>query len=148
MPENEISTPPRVTPARVVAAICVVVPFVAVLAVPLFNKRTPEVAGFPFYFWWQLLWVVLTAALMALAYVVVRREELARKAVPAAIPAQAVAPESENAGTDDAAAAGAFENADSADSATASDASHGFGVSEVSEASEPSDTAENKEAGE
>jgi hypothetical protein len=99
VPENENSAAvPLVTPARVVAAVCVIAPFVAVLAVPVFNKRTPEVAGFPFFFWWQLLWVLLTAALMALAYFVVRREELARKAAtaPATIPAQAPAPDAEN----------------------------------------------------
>jgi hypothetical protein len=102
VPENENSAPPLVTPARVVAAICVIAPFVAVLAVPVFNKRTPEVAGFPFYFWWQLLWVVITALLMALAYTVVHREELARRtAAPAAIPAQAPAPAAEETVVED-----------------------------------------------
>jgi hypothetical protein len=86
MSENELSTRgPVVTPARLIAAVCVIVPFVAVLWVPIFDKDKPEVAGFPFFFWWQLLWVAVTAALMALAYVVVRREELARKPVPAAV---------------------------------------------------------------
>jgi hypothetical protein len=72
---------PLITPARVIAAVCVIVPFIAVLWVPIYNRDTPELAGFPFYFWWQLLWVAITAALMGLAYFVVRREELARKAV-------------------------------------------------------------------
>jgi Protein of unknown function (DUF3311) len=75
---------PVVTPARIIAAVCVIVPFVAVLWVPIFDKDKPEIAGFPFFFWWQLLWVAVTAALMALAYFVVRREELARRPVPAA----------------------------------------------------------------
>jgi hypothetical protein len=80
MSESELSTRgPVVTPARLIAAVCVVVPFVAVLWVPIFDKDKPEVAGFPFFFWWQLLWVAVTAALMGLAYFVVRREELARK---------------------------------------------------------------------
>ncbi|MEY9862208.1 hypothetical protein ABH935_007853 [Catenulispora sp. GAS73] len=82
MSESELSTRgPVVTPARLIAAVCVIVPFVAVLWVPIFDKDKPEVAGFPFFFWWQLLWVAVTAALMGLAYFVVRREELARKAV-------------------------------------------------------------------
>ena len=71
---------PFVTPARVTAALCVVAPFVAVLTVPLYNKRSPQIAGVPFFFWWQLLWVLVTAALMGLAYFVIRREESARKA--------------------------------------------------------------------
>ena len=86
MSENELSTRrPVVTPARVIAAVCVIVPFIAVLWVPIFDKDKPEVAGFPFFFWWQLLWVAVTAALMGLAYFVVRREELARR--PAAVAA-------------------------------------------------------------
>ena len=94
MSESELSTRgPVVTPARLIAAVCVIVPFVAVLGVPIFDKDKPEVAGFPFFFWWQLLWVAVTAALMALAYFVVRREELARKPVAAATATTAVAPE-------------------------------------------------------
>jgi hypothetical protein len=82
MSENEQSIRgPVVTPARIIAAICVIVPFAAVLWVPAFDKDKPEVAGFPFFFWWQLLWVAITAGLMGLAYYVVRREELARKAI-------------------------------------------------------------------
>ena len=81
MPEQSV---PIVTPARVVAAICVIVPFVAVLGVPIYDKASPELAGFPFFFWWQLLWVGVTAGLMGIAYVVVRRDEARRNAVSAA----------------------------------------------------------------
>jgi hypothetical protein len=70
---------PLVTPARVIAAICVIVPFISVLWVPIYDKATPEAGGFPFFFWWQLLWVAITAGLMGLAYFVVRREEVAHK---------------------------------------------------------------------
>jgi hypothetical protein len=89
MSENELSTTgPVVTPARLIAAVCVIVPFIAVLWVPIFDKDKPEVAGFPFFFWWQLLWVAVTAALMGLAYFVVRREESARKPSAAAAVAE------------------------------------------------------------
>lgn len=71
---------PLVTPARVIAALCVIIPFVAVLWVPFYNRTTPNVAGFPFFFWWQLLWVLITAVLMLVAYFVVRREELRYRA--------------------------------------------------------------------
>ena len=84
MPEYEQSARgPVVTPARVVAAICVIVPFVAVLYVPIYDKDKPELGGFPFFFWWQLVWVGVTAALMGLAYYVVRREEVGRRAAGA-----------------------------------------------------------------
>lgn len=81
MTEQEV---PIVTPARVVAAVCVIIPFVAVLGVPLYDKATPELAGFPFFFWWQLLWVGVTAGLMGIAYAVIRRDEPGRKTVSAA----------------------------------------------------------------
>ena len=77
MPGRKI---PIITPARVVAALCVVIPFVATLWVPFYNRTTPNVAGFPFFFWWQLLWVLITAVLMLVAYFVVRREELRYRA--------------------------------------------------------------------
>ena len=54
--------------------------FVATLWVPFYNRTTPNVAGFPFFFWWQLLWVLITAVLMLVAYFVVRREELRYRA--------------------------------------------------------------------
>ena len=93
MSESEQSTKgPVVTPARLIAAVCVIVPFVAVLWVPIYDKDKPEVAGFPFFFWWQLMWVAVTAALMGLAYFVVRREEVARKAVPVAAASAPAAP--------------------------------------------------------
>ena len=77
MPDQKVSI---ITPARVIAALCVIAPFVAVLWVPIYDRTTPDVGGIPFFFWWQLLWVVITAGLMGLAYFVVRREELERKA--------------------------------------------------------------------
>ena len=81
MPEQKV---PIITPARVVAAICVIIPFVAVLGVAIYDKASPEFAGFPFFFWWQLLWVGVTAGLMGIAYVVVRRDEAGRTMVSAA----------------------------------------------------------------
>ncbi|GAA2047036.1 hypothetical protein GCM10009839_59790 [Catenulispora yoronensis] len=112
MSEHEHSTrAPVVTPARVIAAVCVIAPFVATLYVPIYDKDKPEVAGFPFFFWWQLLWVAVTAGLMGLAYFVIRREELARKAA-------AAQPQSADGGGDaeNVADSGADTAADSADS--------------------------------
>ncbi len=36
--------------------------------VPLFNRWRPELFGFPFFYWYQLLWVPLTTLLIYLAY--------------------------------------------------------------------------------
>ena len=70
---------PLLSPARVIAALCILAPIVAILWIPSFNKTKPELLGFPFFYWYQLLWVVLTALLMFVAYFAVRRDESARR---------------------------------------------------------------------
>ena len=48
-------------------------PFLGTLSVPLYNHATPPVRGIPFFYWYQLVWVVLTGALLGL-FVAVTRE--------------------------------------------------------------------------
>lgn len=43
-------------------------PFVGVLWVPFFNHITPEIWGIPFFFWYQFLWVIISALITALVY--------------------------------------------------------------------------------
>lgn len=43
------------------------VPFI-VLWPPLYNIKTPEFIGIPFFYWFQLLWIVITAVIMAIVY--------------------------------------------------------------------------------
>jgi hypothetical protein len=43
------------------------IPFI-VLWPPLYNFKTPELIGIPFFYWFQLLWIVITAILMAIVY--------------------------------------------------------------------------------
>lgn len=47
------------------------IPCIAVLAVPLFNRIEPTLAGIPFFYWWQLLWVPLTSVVLGVVYVTV-----------------------------------------------------------------------------
>jgi uncharacterized membrane protein len=63
----------------VVAAICVIAPFVAMLWIPSYNKMTPKLLGFPFFYWYQLLWVIITAVLMVIAFQAVKRDNAARQ---------------------------------------------------------------------
>jgi len=57
-------------PARPVAwaRLMLLVPFVAVLWVPFYNSIEPAWAGVPFFYWYQLLWIVLSAAIIAIVY--------------------------------------------------------------------------------
>ncbi len=75
---------PVITPTRVVVAILVIAPFVALLWVSSYSKTGPTLGGWPFFYWYQMIWVLISAALTAIAYVLVRREEKARKALRAA----------------------------------------------------------------
>ena len=45
-----------------------VIPYIGLLWVPFYNKHDPALFGFPFFYWYQLLWVPITAALTWIAY--------------------------------------------------------------------------------
>jgi hypothetical protein len=43
-------------------------PFAGLLYPPLYAKHDPELLGFPFFYWYQLAWVPVTAVLTFLVY--------------------------------------------------------------------------------
>ena len=43
-------------------------PFIALLWIPFYNRELPALFGFPFFYWYQLLWVPLTAGLIWIVY--------------------------------------------------------------------------------
>jgi hypothetical protein len=43
-------------------------PFIGLLWVPFFNYREPALLGFPFFYWYQLAWVPISALLTWLVY--------------------------------------------------------------------------------
>jgi hypothetical protein len=46
------------------------IPFVAVLWVPFYNRTEPELGGIPFFYWYQLAWILLGAAIVLVVYVI------------------------------------------------------------------------------
>ena len=44
------------------------VQFAAVLWPPFYNKIDPTWAGAPFFYWYQLAWIIIGAALTAIVY--------------------------------------------------------------------------------
>jgi hypothetical protein len=46
--------------------------FVAVLWPPFYNSIEPSWAGIPFYYWYQMLWVIIGAVLTAIVYFATR----------------------------------------------------------------------------
>ncbi|KPI02700.1 Protein of unknown function DUF3311 [Actinobacteria bacterium OK074] len=64
-----------VTPTRVVIALCLVAPFVAMLWVGSFAKVDPAFIGIPFFYWYQMLWVLISTALTMTAYQLWKRDQ-------------------------------------------------------------------------
>jgi hypothetical protein len=60
----------------VLLAIAVVVP----LLVSTYAKDEPRLWGFPFFYWYQFLWVFLSAILVSICYWLVITEERKRRA--------------------------------------------------------------------
>ena len=48
------------------------VQFIAVLYPPFYNQVEPTYLGLPFFYWFQLLWVVIAAILNAVIYLATR----------------------------------------------------------------------------
>ena len=60
--------PTAVRKLRPIQIILLAIPCVAVLVVPWFNRVEPRLFGFPFFYWWQLLWVPLSGVFIAIVY--------------------------------------------------------------------------------
>lgn len=45
-----------------------VLPWIGVLLVPVYNVDEPRLFGLPFFYWYQLLWVLISAVLTAVVY--------------------------------------------------------------------------------
>ena len=75
---NSGNTPPKSRPEEGVpptdkgkmalAAVLLAIPIIALLWVPSYAKDAPELWGFPFFFWYQFLWVFICSALTFTAY--------------------------------------------------------------------------------
>jgi hypothetical protein len=47
-------------------------PFVAMLWVPFYNSIEPRLAGIPYFYWYQFLWVLISAIITAVVYFATR----------------------------------------------------------------------------
>jgi hypothetical protein len=57
---------PRATVVTVAALL--IVPVLALLLVPTYAREDPHLLGFPFFYWWQLLWMFIEAVMVYTAY--------------------------------------------------------------------------------
>jgi len=56
------------------------VPFVALLWVPLYNRVDPILFGVPFFYWYQFTWVILTSLIILLVDSGPRRSSASHRA--------------------------------------------------------------------
>lgn len=50
---------------RAAAGLLLALPVLALLAVPVYSRTDPRLAGVPFFYWYQLAWVPLSILAMA-----------------------------------------------------------------------------------
>ncbi|MFF3315670.1 DUF3311 domain-containing protein [Streptomyces sp. NPDC003035] len=79
MSEETQGRQPTVTPVRVVVALCLIAPFVAMLWVSSYAKVEPTFIGIPFFYWYQMAWVVISTVLTMVAYALWQRDQRSRK---------------------------------------------------------------------
>lgn len=49
-----------------------IIPAIALLVPSTYARDTPELFGFPFFYWYQCLWILLTGIITGIVYFVVR----------------------------------------------------------------------------
>ena len=64
----EQGVPPTDKGKMALAGVLLVTPLVVLLWLPHYAKVEPKLAGFPFFFWYQFLWVFICSALTWTAY--------------------------------------------------------------------------------
>ncbi|MGA7356159.1 MAG: DUF3311 domain-containing protein [Candidatus Cybelea sp.] len=53
-----------------------ILPFVGTLLPPLYNHARPALFGMPFFYWYQLAWVLVTAALLGAVVALTREHDV------------------------------------------------------------------------
>jgi hypothetical protein len=83
MPDTPQVKPPVVTPVRVIVVLCLAAPIVAMLWVTSYTRTDPTFIGMPFFYWYQIAWVLITTVLTATAHQLWLRDQRARAAAAA-----------------------------------------------------------------
>src|SRR5437867_1474483 len=79
--EEDVMAQSQSRPARthvgiwIAITVVLVASLIATLWVPFYNHLTPMLGDFPFFYWYQLMWVPIVAILAAVAYLLSRLGE-------------------------------------------------------------------------
>jgi hypothetical protein len=68
--------------ARYLWYLLLLAPFIGLLYLPFYAKTKPTLWGFPFFYWYQFLWVIIGAAVTIVVYLAVPEND--EPAVPPA----------------------------------------------------------------
>jgi Protein of unknown function (DUF3311) len=60
--------------AMITSGVLLALPIIALLWVPLYARKDPELWGFPFFYWYQMVWVVVCGFCTAAAFQVIERD--------------------------------------------------------------------------
>ena len=55
--------------------------FLVILWPPFYNKAEPTLLGIPFFYWFQLLWVIVSAVFTAVVYLATREYAIERAGI-------------------------------------------------------------------
>jgi len=64
---------PRGSWRRYAARLLLIIPFVMALWVPSYNRIEPTLADIPFFYWYQLTWVLVGAVIVLAVYLIETR---------------------------------------------------------------------------
>ena len=63
----------------VISGILLLIAIVVPLFVPAYAFDEPRLAGMPFFYWYQMAWIPVTAALVGISYWLVTKEDRRRR---------------------------------------------------------------------
>jgi peptidoglycan/LPS O-acetylase OafA/YrhL len=66
VPEPEAIAKPRIRRSRWV--LLLLLPYLGLCFPGVYARSTPELWGFPFFYWYQFAWVILASGLLAIVY--------------------------------------------------------------------------------
>jgi hypothetical protein len=49
-------------------SLLLLIPFIMLLWPAFYNRSDPSLFGIPFFYWYQILWIILTAVLIMIVY--------------------------------------------------------------------------------
>jgi hypothetical protein len=67
-PGGRAPRPTAKRPVRRIWYLLLVLPFVATLVPPFYARIGPKAGPWPFFYWWQFAWIVITALILAVVY--------------------------------------------------------------------------------